>query len=143
MTVESLRADTFIVERLKADAALTAKVAGRIYADVAPQSAFYPFIVFSEVSNFESLAAGGDKVMARPLYQVKVLDRSTSWQGDIRTVADRVDAVLHKSAGAAGTDGYMVGILREATFRTVEVNPDNGEQYRTLILQFRAWVQET
>lgn len=127
--IETVRVDEWLHDTLTADAALTALVAGRIYADLAPQTARWPAVVFNEQAPVDTLGVDGARLLTSGTWQVKVITDEPSWQGLGRQAADRVDDLLHGASGTAG--GVTVGTChREQTVRFVEAV--EGKQFRHL-----------
>lgn len=136
--VELPRVDAFIASRLRADPTITQLAGDRVHADVVPQGGALPAIVFQlQAPSPDTLAVGADRVMSRPVYLVKAIEKTGSWQGAVKTLADRIDRVLHRASGTAG-DGTVIGCVRLEPFRMLEM--DDGDQYRHLGALFRVWV---
>jgi hypothetical protein len=136
--------DAFIVSRLRADPTIAGIVgrgsAARIFADVAPELATLPVIVFQvQAAGPDTMAVGAVRVQVRPLYLVRAIARQESWQGQLRTLGDRIDAVLHKAALSATADGVVWGSVREEAFRLVE--SEGGVQHRHLGGLYRLWAE--
>lgn len=127
--IETVRVDQWLHATLTADGTLAALVADRVYADLAPQTARWPAVVFNEQAPVDTLGIDGARILTSVLFQVKVITDEPSWQGLGRQAADRVDDLLHGASGTAG--GVAVGTChREQIFRFVEVT--EGKQYRHL-----------
>ena len=138
MSVELPRTDDWIHDRLAADAALTAVVADRIYADVAPQGVEMPFVLYQVQSpGPDRKATGARRVMVRPLYLVRGIAPATAWQGVLKTIADRIDTALDLAVGSAAGDATVIGCVREQAFRLVE---EDGRT-RHLGGLYRLWAQ--
>lgn len=127
--IETVRVDQWLHDTLTTDPTLTALVAGRVYADLAPLTARWPAVIFNEQAPVDSLGVGGERILTSGLWQVKAITDEPSWQGLGRQAADRVDDLLHGASGTAG--GVAVGTChREQTVRFVEVV--EGKQFRHL-----------
>jgi len=142
MADESSRTAAWLYTKLNADSAITTITgAGGIYDSLAPQGATWPNIVFQQQAPHDVLtAAGNERVMTSDLWLVRGIARQESYAGVLGTLADRIDANLHRAAGgAAGADGVVFTAVRLETFRSTE--DDDGVQYRHLGGLFRIYTQ--
>lgn len=143
-SVALTRSDRFVYERLAADAALTALVGGptepRIFADVAPiANESWPVVIFQvQDEGNDTRTVGSIRVMERPLYIVKAVDQTQTWQGTVKDLADRIDAALDRVQGVVD-DGTVIACTRLRPFRLAEV--DGGVHYKHLGAQFRVLVR--
>lgn len=139
MSDELGRADEWLHARLSGDTALAALSSTRIYSELADPEVDGLAVVFAVLAPDDVLtAAGNDRVMVDALYLVKATVETKSWQGDLRTAADRIDAVLHKAAGSVGF-GAVLSCTRQRPFRLVE--NENGRQFRHLGGEYRVLIQ--
>lgn len=69
---------TALTTKLNAATTLTAIVGNRIYYGQAPNDAAYPFVVFNRASGTKTRAFQEPEAFKREVWQVKVIDRSTS-----------------------------------------------------------------
>lgn len=136
MADELTRIDEWIVDTLTADTTLTALIGGpapRIYSDVVPQDGAFPCVRFDYATGRD--VRGGTlastRIMVNALYIVRGIAQQKSYGGDLRTIADRIDANLKASSGGpAGDDGVVFSAVREEPFRMNE--PVDGVQWRHL-----------
>ena len=125
---------TFIVDRLKASAPITALVgsgsAARIYQDVAPQNATMPYIVFASLAPNDVSAVGAVRIATRDQWLVKAVIQASSFGGNLTTLADAINTQLHGDSGLSGvaSGGRVVHSYRARPFRLSETN--NGIAYR-------------
>ena len=134
MSSESIRVDQWIYARLSADVTLTGLLSGedRIYPDVAPQGAKFPFVIYQlQDPGTDTRGGGANRVMVTLTYIVKVVTESTSYAGTLSAIADRVDALLHGAPGGVAGDGAVYTCTRENGLRYPEVTPE-GQQIRHL-----------
>jgi hypothetical protein len=140
--VETAVADTFIYQRLAADGTLAALIGGtaapRIYADMAPQGAAYPCVIFQSQAMTDTRGVGTVRVWADLIYVVKAVDKVASYGGALGSAAARISAVLHGAGGTAG-GGTVIGAIRERIFRLPEVT--DGVRYSHLGCVFRVYSQ--
>jgi len=119
----------WIYGTLTGDAALAAIVGTRVYEDVAPQGAAMPYIVFQMQSPGNDLnALGSRRVIATPLYVIRGIAQTASYTGNLATIAERIDVLLHGQQQRVGTNDGYVWCYRERPFRLAEVR--DGIQYR-------------
>lgn len=136
-------ADQFIYGRLAGDSTLANLVGGtaspRIYADIAPDGAATPFIVFQNQSAVDSQGIGAIRIMVDALYVVRGVAPSSTYGGVLTQIDDRIDTLLHDVAGTAGT-GRVIASYREAPFRLTEQR--DGKVWRHLGGIYRLYPQE-
>lgn len=146
--VELTRADLFVWDRLANDATLFAALGSPggsekgVFGERAPQGSTLPYVVFSVAAEGpDRRSLGGGRIAVRPLYLVRAYAQTRSWQGILKTLADRIDARLHLPAfvGAVAGDGRVGGCLRESAFRQVE--EEAGQEFRALGGFYRLWVE--
>lgn len=94
MTAELPRIEKWIYQQLSGDATITSIVGSRIYADIAPQAATFPLILFAHIGNVDVLRAGRHGRMAKSIFLVRAVGKTSSAGGDLTTVADRFDPLL-------------------------------------------------
>lgn len=121
---ETSAAEKWIYSKLAADAALTAIVGTRIYHDRIPQDVAnpYPCVVFAYQSGRDVRGVGAWRAWSNLLYVVRGIDETEDYLGNLQTIANRIDAVLH---GASGTtsEGTVWASVREEPFRMSEEGP--------------------
>lgn len=138
--IELLAAREWLYAKLAADATLTGIVGTRIYAELAPENATFPFVLVTEMSPGNDLrVVGTGRIWSEPLFLVQAVDQTASYTGNIKTLATRIDAVLHGSSGPA-TDGTVWACVRERPFTMPETGP-GGVQYRHLGGMYRVLVK--
>jgi hypothetical protein len=121
---------TFIYATLAADAALTAQVAGRIFEDVPLQDAPLPYVIFQSYAPTDVTSLGATRLWTNNLWIVKGVARTLQYKGTVKTIADRIDAVLHAANGTT-VDGTVWACTREREIRYPEQN-EGGDQVRHL-----------
>lgn len=122
---------------------MASSVQGRVYRARVAQDLddasgnLLPAIRFFEAASNDMFATGAYRVWAEMFYQVEVMDRSDSVQ-HMRSVADRVDSLLH------GSSGYVTGAWIVACTRNSSINysiVDESIQYQHLGGLYRIRVQ--
>lgn len=137
--LEVLAAAQHIYGKLAADSALTAVVSTRIYHQEAPQGVSYPFVVFSFLSGIDYPVAGGGRLWTNQLWLIEAVDKASSFGGNLRTAATRLDAAL-QATDSTVTDGVISACVREEAFSLAEVGP-GGEQYRRMGGRYRIYAR--
>ncbi len=136
--------DEFVYGLLSADATVQSLCGGappatRVYPDVAPEDVAMPAIVWQVQSpGQDTMALGGVRVMTGPTLLVRAVDQAQSWEGNLRSIADRIDALLHRASGPIGSGGEVYQLRRVSPWRLPEVA--NGVEYRHLGGLYAAWV---
>ena len=132
------RADEYLFNLLSNDAALTALVGNRIYADLEPQAnTQYPICLWQwQASGMDVRPVGKPFVAANLLYLIKAIDRSFQFP---QAVMDRVTTLLDNSAGTIASGGQVLFCQREMPWRLTEV--DAGVTYKHVGATFRLLVQ--
>lgn len=130
---ESTTIDRWLYTVMAADAQLAAVVGTRIYSDLAPggtTGAVLPMVVYQMQAANDLMVVGSARVWANALFLVRGVAQRVSYDGDLITMADRIDAVLHGASGS-NAEGNVWECVREREFRLTEVGAD-GRQYRHL-----------
>jgi hypothetical protein len=96
MTAELVRIEQWVYQSLAADGVIAGICGTRIYAEMAPQEAVFPLILFAHIGNVDVVRAMHNGRMAKNIILVRVVGRGSSVAGDLKTVADRFDEVLLK-----------------------------------------------
>ena len=91
---------------LVADATLAALVSG-VYADAAPESATYPFVVIELAQVADVPFLGNGAPVARVVIATRIVDTDLGRIGSIR---ERIDAILAALAGSHA--GQLVAVRR-------------------------------
>jgi len=125
-------ADRWIYGALAADTALVAVVGARIYVDLAPQTTpptATPYVVFQYQGGADLMVIGGARVWTNAVYLIRGIDETLTYDGDSKTIADRIDAALHRGSGT-NASGVVYAAVRESPFRLTETA--DGKQFRHL-----------
>jgi hypothetical protein len=137
MSDETTRVDEWLYATLTADTALRNELGGappatRVFSDVAPQGTPSPWLVFSFVTADDTVGVNpGTRILVRGLWIVKGIARAESYLGALRTIADRIDAVLQAASGSTVSGVTVVLSHRVRPIRYAEVD-DAGVQIRHL-----------
>lgn len=101
----------YVWSRLAGDATLAGIVGDRIYAEVAPEDAVYPLVVFNLIAARDTTATGAHRTLVRFLLQVEAIAEGRSFAG-LRAAADRIDARLVSSeTSTVVVDGVTYTVL--------------------------------
>jgi hypothetical protein len=136
--VETNASEGWIKTSLAADTALTALVGTRIFNTVRDKDSALPCVVFQlQAPGNDFMVLGGARVWTPNLYLVRGIAEQDGFAGDLATIANRIDAVLHRGSGsnAAGT---VFTCVRIRPFQMAEIA--DGRQFRHLggIYEIRA-----
>jgi hypothetical protein len=121
---ETNAAEKWIYATLAADATLTGLVGTRIYRNRVPQDVTspYPCVVFAYLSGRDRRGVGTWRAWSNTLYVVRGIDETENSLGPLKTVADRIDAVLHGASGAT-SEGTVWAAVREEPYSLSEEGP--------------------
>jgi hypothetical protein len=122
-------ASKWLYTTLAADSALAAVVSTRIYADLAPQAAAHPLVVFQFQGGVDFQAVGAIRIWSNLELLIRGIDQTTTYTANLRTIAKRIDAVLHAASGS-NVDGVIIACTRLRPFQLTELT--DGVQYRHL-----------
>ena len=128
-------ADRFIDGKLRADATLMGLVGG-IYNTIAPEGAGYPLVLFTMQQGGSLQTANAIRVFDDLLYLVRVIGETNSY-GAIDAAVARVETLLHRASGVAGS-GQALACTYERPFSWTEVAAGRmfrhrGGFYRVLV----------
>lgn len=126
---ELTRVDRWLHSVLSGDATLAAAATGGMYSEVIPRGTAGPAVVWSLYAPHDVATANGSRVMVSDLWAVRGSAATSSWQGPLATIADRIDEVLHRASGQVVADGRALTAVRDRTFRTPPEVID-GVEYR-------------
>ncbi len=134
---ETVAAERWLYTVLSGDATLAGLVSG-VFAYMAPSTASLPYVVYTMQSGRDLNGLGPTRWWSDTRYLVRGIAETTTFGGDLKTIADRIDAVLQAASGTV-VDGTVVVCVREQPFSMVEVA--NERQYRHLGGVYRLIVQ--
>jgi hypothetical protein len=110
MANELALAGKFIYTKLAADSATPPITSARIYHDHAPESATFPYIVYSVQSGFDVGGLGTVRLLTRPVFQIKAIGEGDH-DANLRTLGDRIDAIFQNQV-AVTLDDYVFSTRR-------------------------------
>lgn len=134
----------YIEDVLKADAQITALVAGRVYWGMAPQGAIHPLIVWQVVAGTDTnvVGTGDNRLFTKPLVLVKAITQGNA-VGLAITIASHVDRVLHGIENQPKTSlgrNYVISCYRESPFEMPEFG--QNQRYNHFGGHYRFHVEE-
>jgi hypothetical protein len=137
--METSAAETWIYGTLAGDATLAGLVGARIYntrrpSDGALGLGALPCVVFQLQASNDLMVVGATRVWSRLTYVVRGIGEPLppSYEGTLRSVADRIDALLHGKSGSSGA-GVVWSCVRVRPFQMAEVPPAlGGREFRHL-----------
>lgn len=112
----------------------------RVFPDVAPPTAAYPFIVYQAQSPPRDIrGVGTTRVMVEAVYVVKAIAQVSNYM-TLATVAKVIDlAMTLQDVVVFGTDGYINSSVRDAQYSLSSV--EQGTQFRHLGGEYRIMAQ--
>lgn len=115
-------AEQWLGTTLKADAQLTTLVSTRVFNQRRPsKDTPFPCVIFQlQAAGDDLLVLGGARVWANMLYLVRGIAEQPSNEGNLASIANRIDAVLHAKSGTA-TAGTIWVAVRERPFQMSEI----------------------
>lgn len=102
---ETYLIDKWILERLKADSVIQAGVGTRIYEQLAPSDAAYPFIIYQQQTIPRDVqGVGAIRIWTDVHYTIKVV--TTGSYANIKALVDRIDDLFDDGTGIQATTTY-------------------------------------
>jgi hypothetical protein len=137
---ESLIADEWLYDTLRADGTIAAAVSTRIYADVAPQNATFPCIVFTAMPRRDVVVVGASRIWGAFEYNIRAIGPAEGYS-TLQDIADAIDSALHAKSGAADSGtGTVLACTREMEIRYPEIV--DGVPYRHIGGLYRVLAQK-
>ena len=136
---ETVAGERWLYTVLSGDAQIVAAVGMRIYGYRAEQGKARPYILYQWQGGVDLMVVGAARVWTESTYLVRAVADETNFTGVLKTLADRIDAVLHAASGTV-VDGVVVSCVREAPWSMVEAGV-GGDEVRQLGGVYRLRVQ--
>lgn len=127
----------FIAATLLADADVIAIIGDRVYQDVAPASAIYPFIVIQNQLSDDMLGVGSVRIYTDTIFIVKAVAQVDTYD-PLRPLAKAIDVALNGVTGSV-LDGTVFACIREESFRLAET--EEGVHHKNLGGSYRLQLQ--
>jgi hypothetical protein len=137
---EVVLADLWLYSVLSGDATLAGLVGTKIYSYLAPGGTASPFVVYNFQGGTDVMAVGAIRIMNTGLYQIKGIVQSNSMSGVAKSIADRIDTLLHGMTGLV-TGGIVLACVRQQPIAYVETS--NGLRWNHLGGSYRLIVEAT
>lgn len=137
---KSFTAERYILSKLAADSQLANLVGDRIFADVAPTNAVFPFVTIRYETYNDLGTIDGSRPIQELSYLVVASGKGASY-GPLEPIVERIDAILDKTQGKPPSGN---GVVLSCTFDGLYKMPytdETGANYRdignryTLLLQ--------
>lgn len=125
--------------KLSGTTAVTDLISTRVYPDVAPEGAIYPFVTFQQVSdgNLDARPLVGAATYFRTLQQIDIYAR-------LRSEADAVaNAIRGALDGATGQTWGGVAIKAALFDQQIDADFEEDANIRRVIQQYRVVFQES
>lgn len=137
---ETWTADSWLYGVLTGDATLMGLATGGVYAHNNPTRPTFPYVLFQlQAPGADVRGVGPVRIMTPLVYLVRGITESNSFGGSLKSIADRIDALLQAAHGTAA-GGVIVACVRERPFALPEAAAD-GRQFRHLGGVYRIWAQ--
>lgn len=131
--IESSVAETWLYSQLAGDGEMAVYVGQRVFGHLAPQTASYPYALFTLQASSDENALQG-RAVTRLMYQVKIIGVGGS-MGAIAAAANRLDALLQDAQTVV--NGTRLRCQREQVVAYPEIA--NGVAYYHLGGLYRVW----
>jgi hypothetical protein len=136
LIAELTRVEKWLYQTLTGDGTVAGIVGTRCYAGIAPQTAAYPCIVYTNLSGGEDVrGTGRTRIMAAPLYLIKGVTQGGSVAA-LQTLVDRIDTLLNGQTGGTA-DAVIQFCIRERPFRMVTVEEPGNTVFQHLGGEYR------
>lgn len=137
---ESITIEDAIKARLSSTVAVTDIVGDRIWPDLAPQNAEYPFIVFQQQVTTDVVGVGPRaRIMVNAEWIVRGVSEISTY-GGLKALARAIDGAL-EGLTLDAIDGYVFACVRQNEYRMTEQH--EGRTIRHLGGQFKLQAQTT
>ena len=115
-------AETWLYSTLTNDATIRGIVGTRVYSAIAT-SPTMPYILFQYQAAADVSYMAAIRAWSRLVYLVRAVDEQNSIVGSLQTLADRIDAVLHRQSTQIG-GGPLISCVRDLPFTLPERDGD-------------------
>lgn len=128
--METNAAEKWLRDTLMADVTLAGVVSTRVWNTRRPDGGAFPCVIF-QVQNpgADFVVLGAVRMWSRMTYVVRGIAEQSSYEGTVKSIADRIDAVLHGGSGTNGS-GTVYTCVRTGPFQMAEVV--DGREFRHL-----------
>lgn len=119
------------------DPILSAQVGGRLYAELAPQGAVLPFVLWQQQGGSDEAVLDGAGRICATEWLIRAVGRDGALSS-LRTIADRIDVLMSGASG--GVTGWVMRAKRVRPVQIVE--PFDGARWLHLGAVWRIWTSE-
>lgn len=99
--------------------AVTGYVGNRVYADLAPATAQYPYIVYQLLQTTDVQLVNAQRVLVDGEYIVRAVAKANTYSF-LRPIAAAIDTALEGVTGSVTNGGYVVASQRTRQYAQVE-----------------------
>ena len=129
--------DEWVEAVCASSAAITGEAGDRVFSELAPADAVYPFVVYQTQSTTDLHVVGPDRLLTEVELLIRGVSATSSYT-PLKPLAKAIDLAFHGTVGT--TDGSTISCLRRTRqFKLVEQY--EGSQVRHLGGIYRVWVQ--
>lgn len=141
MSDETLAIDEWLYASLTGDSTLAGIVGNRVYSEMAPDTATFPFVLFAHLSSVDVPTHNQYRIMVDAVYVVRGIVQDMSYNAESKAMAEAIDRILHRSSGGSADSGGALIFTSQRTqpFRVAE--QQSGKSYRHLGGQYRIYAQ--
>ena len=139
MATETIPAETYLYNVLSGDSQLASYGITGYFNGSVPSLQAGPYILYTFISASDNTTMEGYRVNVPIRYIVRAVTQTRDY-ASLQAMADRIDALLHRSSGTAA--GHSIdACVREAPYELIE---DRGDlQWRHLGGRYRIWVSSS
>ena len=130
MSHEPTRIDQWLYATLTGDTQLAALLPGGWHTPAAPEGTTGRYGVFSHYDPDDVTSHNGTRIMVRPVYTVRAVADVESYDAGLEASADRIDALLQRSAGGTARTAAIFTSVRRYPYQDMTLF--EGKQFRSL-----------
>jgi hypothetical protein len=136
---ELLVADSWLYSTLLATPEVAALVSTRIYSEIAPPKATFPYLIFTMVTTSDIQSFNATVIGATAMYDIRFVAEAKTFM-PANDAYEALHDQLHRKTLSV-PNGNIISCVRTATIRFAEAEESSGAQYRHLGGTYRIQVQ--
>lgn len=130
----------WLYETLTADSSLMGMVPGGVWRGTAPPGTSYPFISFHlQAPGLDTKSVSGRRILSNGLWMLRATGVEGDSDQDLDAIAARMDTVLDRAGGTAGTGRVYMATREQPWDRPYD---DEGKTFVEAGGLYRIWVQD-
>jgi len=119
------RAQKYIVDKLTGAAQVTAAVGTRIFANQAPETTTFPYVLFNLLDALDTRGVCTRRLLARPLFGIKVISKGSP-SSAVETAVDAIDELFQQAVNDV-SEGFVFSSRREFPISYPQPKDDSSE----------------